>query len=67
MPSRVKVDIGIDELGEVIAYHLKIANGIPKERESVMTMAGWPLGVTKQRHLVRARELSRIYEDKWPK
>jgi hypothetical protein len=59
------LDIG--ELMAVIDYHWETHNGIPKDMYDRMTLAGYTLGVTAEKHRKRARELRGILDDKWPK
>jgi hypothetical protein len=63
----VQVELTIDELMELIDYHRRMYDGIPRDMYPQMTMAGHTLGVTAQRQRDRIVELDNLLHSKWPK
>lgn len=66
-PEKVSIDISIDEFWELIAYHHKIADYIPKESYHVKNMAGTTMETTVRKHRARAHELDVLLNKTWPK
>lgn len=65
--NKVAVEVSIDELWELIAYHSKMFDSIPQKSYSKMTMAGHTLEVTAKKHLERWKELENLLDNTWPK
>ena len=65
--TTVKVELDIEEVMELIGYHHKMYESIPKERYFEKTLAGTTFGDTANKYLRRREFWNEVLNTNWPK